>query len=315
MNNVVKEIANELLSYNDITIISHIRPDGDTLGSAYALYHALKKSGKNVQVVCETPISPRYRFISLNKENIANDCFGKIVCVDIAAPDMAGNKYIDFAKNADIVIDHHDTNTGYGKLNVVDGKAAACGEIMYEIIKELCDIDKCIAECLYTAISTDTGCFVFGNTTKNTHRVAAELLAYDFSVEKLNKWLFRTKTKAAFEIQKCALETLNYFHEDSIVCMLIPLDVIAKLNATEDDLEGIASIPGQLEGVKAAATFRQLSKDTFKLSVRTNGEIHAGEVCKLFGGGGHKMAAGCTLTGNYNELCEIFAERLYENLK
>ena len=315
MKNDVKAIASELLSYDAVTIITHIRPDGDTLGSAYALYHALKKHNKTVQVVCETEISPRYRFISENKANIANECYGKIVCVDIAAIDMAGAKYIDYAKKADIVIDHHDTNIGYGKLNLIRPEAAACGEIMFDLIKELCDIDKCIANCLYTAISTDTGCFVYANTTANTHAVAAELLKCDIDIEKLNKWLFRTKSKAAFEIQKHALESLEYYFDNKIVTMLIPLDIIKRLNATEDDIEGLASIPGQIEGVIATATFRQTEKDTYKLSVRTNGDIHAGAVCKLFGGGGHKMAAGCTLTGEYKKLAPLFADKLYENLK
>ncbi len=315
MNNNVVEIAQKLLSYDEITIISHIRPDGDTLGSAYALYHALKFHNKKVQVVCETEISPRYRFLSEQKSNIANDCFGKIVCVDIAAVDMAGQKYSKFAENADIVIDHHETNTGFGKLNLINPDAAACGEIMLEVVKQLCPINKCIAECLYTAISTDTGCFVYANTTANTHKVASELLNYGVDIEKLNKWLFRTKSKAAFEIEKHALESLEYFYNDKIVCMLIPLDIIKKLNATEDDLEGIASIPGQISGVIATATFRQTSEDSFKLSVRTNGQVHAGEVCKKFGGGGHKMAAGCNLSGDYKQLATEFAKTLYENLK
>ena len=314
MKNSAKQTAELLLSFDKITIVSHIRPDGDTLGSAFALCHALKSMGKQVQVVCETEISPRYHFITKEK-NIAKECFGKIVCVDVAAPDMAGAKYIDFAKNADVVIDHHDTNPGYAKHNLVDGSSASCGEIMYEVISNICTINKCIAEYLYTAISTDTGCFVYANTTQNTHRVAAELLSIGIDIEKLNKHLFRTKTKVAFEIEKCALESLSYFYDDQIVCMLIPYELIKRLGATEDDLEGLASIPGQIQGVKATATFRQTDEQSYKLSVRTNGEIHAGEVCKLFNGGGHKMAAGCNLKGEYPELAKMFAEKLYENLK
>lgn len=315
MNNNINEIISELLSYETVTIITHLRPDGDTLGCAFALKYALEKLGKTVGVVCESEISPRYRFLSGGQANISNACEGKIICVDIASPDMAGKKYIEFAEKADIVIDHHETNPYFGKFNLINGSAAACGEIMYELISKLCTIDKCIAEYLYTAISTDTGCFVFANTTENTHRVASELLKFDINIAKLNKWLFQTKTKAAFEIQKQALETLTYFYDNKIVCMLLPMDLFKELNATEDDLEGLASIPSQIEGVIAAATFREIDKGVYKLSVRTTGEIHAGEVCKLYGGGGHRMAAGCFLRGEYHNLTKNFAERLFENLK
>ena len=157
MNSNVKETAKKLMSLDDITIITHIRPDGDTLGCAFALYHALSDLGKHVQVVCESKISPRYQFLSDGKEDICNEIFGSVVCVDIAAPHLAGKTYEDAAKNADVVIDHHPTNTYYGKHNLIRDNASACGEIIFDIITELGCINKIIADCLYTAISTDTG--------------------------------------------------------------------------------------------------------------------------------------------------------------
>ena len=315
MSNTIKEVASSLLSFDEITIISHIRPDGDTLGSAFALCKALEREGKKVQVVCESEISPRYRFISDGKSDIREKPFGKIVCVDIAAPDMAGETYAEYAKNADIVIDHHATNVGYGKLNLIDANAAACGEIILKLILEFSKLDKCIADYLYTAISTDTGCFVHANTTDDTHLAAAVLIKSGADVAFLNKILFKTKTKNAFEIERCSFDTLEFFYDGIIACMLIPLEKILELNACEDDLEGISSIPIQVEGVKAAATFRQIEKDRFKLSVRTTGEIDGGAVCKSFGGGGHKMAAGCTMVGDYDTLKKQMADSLYKGLK
>lgn len=315
MNNTVKEIATELLSYDNITIISHIRPDGDTLGCAFALKRTLKKCGKSVKVVCESEISPRYRFISDGKDRIDTECEGKIVCVDVASPDMAGKKYVNFAENADIVIDHHASNSGYGKLNLIDADAAACGEIMTELIEELCPIDKKTAEFLYTAISTDTGCFVYGNTTDNTHVVAAKLISCGINLQKLNKLLFRTKSKTAFEIERRALDSLEYYYDGTVISMKIELNWINELGACEDDMESISSIPGQIEGVKAAATFRQIGENEYKVSVRTNGEADGSAVCKEFGGGGHKMAAGCTVSGNYDELKKLFANRLHEGIR
>ncbi len=312
MNSNVKETAKKLMSFDDITIITHIRPDGDTLGCAFALFHALSGLGKRVQVVCESKISPRYRFLSGGKEDINNDVFGAVVCVDIAVPSLAGKKYEEIAKSADVVIDHHPTNSYYGKHNLVRDDAAACGEIVYDIIAEMCCINKTIADCLYTAISTDTGCFVYASTSAYTHSVASELAKLGADIAKLNKLLFRTRTITAFEMERRAVDSLEYFYDNSIVCMIIKSDWIDELGATEDDMEGLSSIPTQIEGVIAAATFRQIGQDEYKLSVRTNGSVDASEVCKSFGGGGHKMAAGCTMQGEYDKLKLLMAQKLYE---
>ncbi len=315
MNNTVKEITELLLSFSEITLITHVRPDGDTLGSAYALYNALSKKGKTVQVVCDSEISPRYRFLSCGKSSIKEECYGAIVCVDVAAPGMAGKAYASFAENADIVIDHHPTNSGYGKANLIRDNAAACGEIVYDIIEQMDAMDKTIADCLYTAISTDTGCFVYDSTSSYTHKVAAALIDAGADTAKLNKLLFRTKTPASFEIERRALESLEYFHGNTIVCMIIKSSWISELAATEDDIEGLSSIPVRIDGVQASATFRQVGENEYKLSVRTNGLIDASAVCKSFGGGGHKMASGCTMVGEYNELKQIMADRLFEGKK
>jgi len=313
MNSNVKETAKKLASLEDVTIITHIRPDGDTLGSAFALYHALTSLGKRVQVVCESKISPRYQFLSSGKEDIDNEVYGSIVCVDIAVPSLAGKKYEENAKTADIVIDHHPTNTFYGKHNLVLDDAAACGEIIFDIVNELGVINKTIADCLYTAISTDTGCFVYASTSAYTHSVASALANTGAEIAKLNKLLFRTKTSVAFEIERRALDSLEYFYNNTIACMVIKSDWITELGATEDDMEGISSIPTQIEGVLAAATFRQIGENEYKLSVRSTGLINASEVCKFFGGGGHKMAAGCTMQGDYTALKTLMADKLYED--
>ncbi len=314
MNNTVEQIVNALCSYDTITIITHIRPDGDTLGSAYALCHALRSLGKTVSVVCESEISPRYRFLSNGESDISSTPSGAIVCVDIASPEMAGKRYIDFAIRADIVIDHHGTNNGFGKLNLIDAGAAACGEIMLDIVKRLCSLDKTIAECLYTAISTDTGCFVYANTTANTHAAAAELINAGIDCGALNKKLFRTKSLSAFEIERRALDSVEQFYDGKIVTMKICLDWIKELSACEDDLESISSIPTQIQGVVASATFREIEKDTYKVSVRTNGLVDGGTVCKLFGGGGHKMAAGCTIKGSFDSVKTELCNKLFEGI-
>lgn len=311
----IDETLEALQGLSEITIICHIRPDGDTLGSAFALMHALKKSGKDrVEVVCESEISPRYRFLTGGKSRIDGPCRGGIVCVDVASPSMAGERYRAAAENADVVIDHHLSNSGYGKCNLIEPDAAACGEIVLRLVRRMGGLDRTVADCLYTAVSTDTGCFVYSNTTSQTHEAAAELIRAGADAGRLNKLLFRTKSHAAFEIERRAFESLEYFYDNTVTCMKITLEWIDELSANEDDMEGISSIPARIEGVKASATFRQVSADTYKLSVRTNGEVDASAVCKLFGGGGHKMAAGCTMTGDYDSIKKIMAAKLHEGI-
>ena len=164
-----------------------------------------------------------------------------------------------------------------------------------------------------TAISTDTGCFVYASTSAYTHSVASSLANAGAEIAKLNKLLFRTKTSTAFEIERRALDSLEYFYNSTIACMVIKSDWITELGATEDDMEGISSIPTQIEGVLAAATFRQIGENEYKLSVRSTGLINASKVCAFFGGGGHKMAAGCTMQGDYNSLKKLMADKLYED--
>ncbi len=312
MNNEVTKITKLLCSFDTLTLITHTRPDGDTLGCAYALFNALKKLGKNVKVVCESEISPRYRFLTGGIADISHECEGAIVCVDIATPKLAGEKYIEYAKNADIVIDHHPSNENYGKNNLVIGDAAACGEIVYDIICQMGVMDKQIANCLYTAISTDTGCFVYPSTSANTHRIASKLIEAGADTAALNKLLFRTKTRAAIEIEKRATQSLEYYFDNTIAIMLIKNDWIRELGATEDDLEGVSSIPTKIEGVEASATFRQIENNRYKLSVRSVDKIDVCKVCKQFGGGGHKNASGCTIEGDYNTYKQIFAQKLNE---
>lgn len=308
-NNTLSEISAYLKSQQQLTLLCHVRPDGDTLGSAFGLAALLKALGKEVQVLCVDPVSPRYRFLSDGKEDLRGKSQGALVCVDIASPEMAGD-YKEEALSADLVIDHHPTNPYYGKLNYVDPAAGATGEIMVELAEELGVMNKEAAAAFYTAIATDTGCFKYGNTTGKTHLAAARLMEEDFDFVALNKWLFQTKSRAEFEINRQAMETLRYYEDGKIVTMLISWEMQQKTGAGADEMESISSLPIQLEGVVAAATFKELADGSFKVSLRTSGALHGGEICAHFGGGGHAMAAGCSMNGPFEQAEEQMASYL-----
>lgn len=300
-NNTLVEIAEFLKGQQQLTLLCHVRPDGDTLGCAFGLKAVLEELDKEVQVLCADPVSPRYRFLSEGVAELTGQPKGAIVCVDIASPEMAG-AYKELALAAEVVMDHHATNPYYGKRNYVDVEAAAAGEIMVELADLLGALPQKAAAAFYTAISTDTGCFKYGNTTARTHAAAAKLIATGFDLAGLNKWLFQTKRKEEFELNRRAMENIRFFADGRIAAMLISREMLDETGAGPDELEVISSLPIQIQGVAAAATFKELEREHFKVSLRTDGTVHGGEVCALFGGGGHRQAAGCSMEGSYAEV-------------
>ena len=297
-NNSLVQIAEFLKGQPVLTLLCHVRPDGDTLGCAFGLKDCLERSGKKVKVLCADPISPRYRFLSNGMEDLRGEAEGAIVALDIASPDMAGD-YKELALQADCVIDHHATNPYYGKLNYVDAEAAAAGEILAELADLLGVLSPKGAAALYTAIATDTGCFKYGNTTRRTHLAAAKLLETDFDLKALNKRLFQTSRWAELDLNCKATETISFCENGKIATMLISLEMLRETGAGADELETISSLPIQIEGVAAAATFKELEEGQYKVSLRTDGSVHGGHVCAALGGGGHAQAAGYSLSGTY----------------
>ncbi len=292
----VAEICAALRAVEQCTIFMHHRPDGDTVGSAAALGKALMGLGKTVYFACADTITPRYRNL-LAGQRFVERPVGTVIAVDIAAPDMGG-RLEPFVAEADIVIDHHGSNPGYGKLNLIWGETAACGEIVLEIVRSLGVLDREIAEALYVAIATDTGCFMHGNTTPDTHRRAAELMEYGLDVTALNRKLFVIKSRACLMVRNRLLDTLELRCEGRLATLVLTLATIRELGATEDDMENIAGLGMNLEGVCAAATLREIAPGQYKVSLRSDGSVDAAAVCKAFGGGGHAMAAGCNLQGD-----------------
>lgn len=311
--NTVNEICTALLAVQKCTIFMHRRPDGDTVGSAAALGMALQKLGKQVQYACSDEITPRYAELVGGARHF-DEPQGTLIAVDIAAPDMAG-RFEEYVKKADIVIDHHESNPLYGGLNLVRPEAAAAGEIMYEVVRQLVRIEGEIAKALYIAVATDTGCFLHGSTTPNTHRVAAALMeAEGFDFRPVNRQLFVVRSRASMLIRSKILQTLKLYADGALAVLSLSEQVIRECGATEDDMENIAAVGMQIEGVKAAATLRQTGEKEYKVSLRSAGAVNAATVCAKFDGGGHRMAAGCTLFGDECDCQDRIAEAMMEEL-
>ena len=196
----------------------------------------------------------------------------------------------------DLAIDHHPSNSWFAKNSLVDASCAACGEIVYRVAMDLNGkVGPETAKLLFIALTTDTGCFRYGNTTADTHRIAAALIDAGAPGTEINKKLFRTKTRGRVLIESEMLNNIEFTRDSQIATVVVTREMIERAGADEDDLEDIAAIHGQIEGVVVSITIRELEDGTSKVSVRTNKLVDAGAICAELGGGGHAMAAGVSL--------------------
>ena len=302
----IKECAEILREQDRFLIVTHVRPDGDTLGCASALCHTLRLMGKTAYMYVNPEITEtHYDFVS---PYFADDDYEYDFAVSV---DMAsrGMDPVGFDKTVHLCIDHHDSNSYYAERSLVMAEYAACGEILALIINELRgEIDPVSAELLYIAVSSDTGCFCYGSTTAHTLKIASELVEAGADNARLNKYFFRTVSPARIRLEGEIYRSLEFFDEGRIAVSRITLEMMKNAGAGEADCEDIASLPGKIKGVFVGITVRQLSEALCKISVRTMRDISANVICEQFGGGGHPAAAGCTMLCGVDEAVRLVTE-------
>lgn len=300
----------ELLSARDsFIILTHENPDGDTIGSAFALKKALKKIGKEAICLNEKPIPKKYGFLGKfdDLSLVNNDIDYCIVSVDVADKKLLGNNIEQiFGSRVFLSIDHHLSNRLFAEYSCVDSTSAATCELIFDIIT-LLDVafDKEITDCLYTGISTDTGCFRYSNVTSKTLRISADLIDYGADNAEINRKMFETKTKTFAALERLALDSLTLYYEGKLAVIVITADMYVKTGSDESETDAIASLPRQIEGVEVGVMMRQKSDGTFKVSMRGNGMVDVSVICSELGGGGHKSAAGCTVSGSADEVKNV----------
>jgi len=289
-----------LLKAENVLLICHKNPDGDTIGSAAALYWALKGLGKTVAVLCADPIPSRYDYMDIGLYT-GQFTPGYTVAVDVAGIQLFGDSETvqKYAQRVDLCIDHHTSNSGYAASLLLDGEAAATAELMYDMFSEMgAPITPLVADCLYTGLSTDTGCFKFTNTTARTHLVAAKLMEAGANTVKLNSLLFESKSRSRIELERFALENLEYYFEGRCALICLTREQIEASGVEPSELEGITAIPRMIEGVEVGLTLRQQPSGSYKASIRTVVGVDASAIAAHLGGGGHKQAAGCEILGS-----------------
>lgn len=305
------ETARWLEERDNFLILTHRRPDGDTLGSAAGLCQALREAGKNAFMLENPETTGQYRPYVEEYPAVLEFVPENVVAVDVAAEDMLQINGERFFGRIDLCIDHHPSNTLYARENCIDHKRAACGEIIFEILRELGrKISPRTATLLYIAVSTDTGCFRYGNTDANTLRVASMLVLAGAPNGKINKELFRTKSKGRIALEGRILSGIELIMDGKVAVAAVSVAAMDEASATEDDTDDIANLPGQLEGVIIGVTIREMKDGTCKISVRGTPETDANAICGRLGGGGHKMAAGCTVEGDLSEARERIIEAI-----
>ncbi len=286
-------------SHDDITLIAHVSPDGDTLGSCLGLYHALSSAGKRVQVVCSDPVPAAYRILPgadavlLPSAAQQTEAVVSVDCADVA---RTGDAKAFFCAAADTLnVDHHGTNNSYAKANYVR-ICAATAELAFEIIRELeIPLNEAIASCLYTGITTDTGNFAYSNTTPDTFRIAAELLAAGIKLPELNQALFRTIPLRKLRLRALAVERARFARDQRIVVSALSVADYRSCDATGEDTEGVIDSLRDIDTVEIAAFLHETEDGAIRVSMRGKRYADVSTIATKYQGGGHKLAAGCTL--------------------
>lgn len=296
-----REAGQFLKDRDGYLILTHKRPDGDAVGCAVALCLALRKLGKTAWVLTNPDATALFEPYWGDTRAPQGYIPQTVVSVDLASEGLFFKSEECWKGKVDLCIDHHGSNENYAAYTCVEADKAACGEILYNIIRDWFPVEADVALPLYLAVATDTGCFLYSNTTPHTHRVAADLMETGIDARTVNYRHFRAKTYTRLRVESRMIETLDLYDEGKVALAAIPLSDAAELHATEEDLENIAGFVGQLAGVTTAVTIRELRPGECKLSVRTGPDLNASKVCALLGGGGHPAAAGCTVYGTVQD--------------
>lgn len=307
------ECAAWLASRDDFCILTHTRPDGDTLGSAGALCVGLRKLGKNAHVLQNAEASS---YLGRCIEGLTVAWPGEtdtLVCVDVASPGMLPDAFQPLQERIELRIDHHGSATSFTPHELVDSGASACGDIIYDVLTAMgAEMDKELAWRLYIAVSTDTGCFRYANTNAHAYETAAACAATGVNLYPITQTLFDTNTLGKLKLQSYIVEHAVFLCGGRAAVCAIPKAL--EDTVTKEDMEGVPGFLRSIEGVVMSATIRQTQTGS-KMSVRAIPGFDAAKVCAKFGGGGHKGAAGAGLELPLEEAVKVVAAALEEAVK
>ena len=300
MNPDLRAAAEAIRRANRIVLATHVNPDGDTLGSALALAHAFRRMHKHVTILSHDGVPEIYRWMPgqewVQRDTELRDHDLAIVCDTGTVERIGRARPAVEAAPVSLNIDHHTSEGSFGQIRVVDPKAAATGELIYALLRTLrSNVDKAIANCLMCAIVTDTGSFRYMNVTPNTFRIAGVLIRRGACPSAISELVFENRSLASVKLLGRALDSLQTSLDGRITWAHIRASDFVGLNATDEETEGIVNHVRAIRGSSAAALFREVPDKKVRISLRSRDGFDVNEIAQTFGGGGHRLAAGCTL--------------------
>lgn len=289
-------------------ILFHVHPDGDATGSAFALASMIRRTGREAYCICADEVPERLWFMSkVYQQSVLVGSMPEdyepdtVVSVDTASPSQLGQLFELYGGRIDLMIDHHGKGTPYAD-SYVCADASACGEILYELCEGMA---KCfgvdglpndVKGLLYAAISSDTGCFKYSNTTPQAHKIAARLIEDGLDTSEINHKLFGIKSLKQMQVEHAGFERMNFYADGRIAVITFPYALKEQYGASDENLETLIDVARSVKGVEVAAVVKQFNAENrFRVSMRSSTDFDVSEICSLYGGGGHMRAAGCTL--------------------
>ncbi len=321
MSQMHNELAAALKQTDNILLVAHASPDGDTIGSTCALFGALKSLGKRVAMTCDSPAPAVYGFLPYVKEMrqgadklpFEPDC---LVAVDCADLQRLGSLSAVFARvKHTINIDHHMTNPGFAEKSWVEPGASSTGALVLKLIKALgLDLNHDLALCVFVAVSTDTGHFSYSNTTPDTFAAAAELAGYGLDIASVTDRLYRARSFSRTRLNGLILSRVELYAEGALGISCVTREELSA-HGGAPDMEGIIEQIRDIDSVETAVLFREKEKTVIKVSLRSKRDFDVGAFAARYGGGGHQRAAGCTVNGELAEVKDALIKQLLEAME
>ena len=316
----LNEIAVELQSLSSVLIFCHIHPDGDTLGSAVALKRALLKLGKACDIVCDDEIPEKYAyipdFLSILKPNQVGRVYEGHVAVDVATEGLLGLAWSIYnSSKKRICIDHHRSNEQYAPITHVR-ESASTTVLIYNLIKLMqVDIDEYMAKSILLGIITDTGNFNHSNTDSEVLKIAAEVVLLGASVNETVKILYKSQSKNQVKLYTDVMSGMRFYLQDRLAIITVFQSDLQKYSLKADVTEGwVDDLPMAVAKVEVGVSLLQTKNNLYRVSIRSRGKVNAIDVAGEFGGGGHRLASGCVISGSYEEVLEKIIRAVDINL-
>jgi len=315
------QVASAIASADRIALCAHVSPDGDTIGSTLGLGLGLIQLGKAVTLFCQDKVPDNLHFLPgwemYRKPEEAGDAsFDLLVAVDAA--DLlrlgTGASLREISRHT-AQVDHHGTNPHYMQVNLVDATASATSLLIFGLLKMMgVKLNREIAMCLYTGISTDTGNFSFGNTTEEAFQVVGELMRYQIPLPEMSRTLFRERTKAQFLLTRRAMDSIMFWQDDQVAGMKLAWKDFLETGTLSEHADTIVNLAMDIAGVEMAFLVRETADGSVKASLRARAPRKVDQLAASLGGGGHAQAAGCTLSLPLDEAVETIASAMVKSL-